>query len=307
MRTLATVICLAGLLTPVASAKWGFPPATKFVREWSGTQTAIQDKRLVAVRSQAAWKKLWAEHAPGVQPPIVDFQRHMVYGVFNQTVPAGIGGAGQPVRIFRSVIDPGGHALQVWIRASAYRSDRAAKNASTFHLVVDVPSALPVTFRVIGGRPRICKPAIAIVGSLPAASITRQFHQLIQRRPTSDPDLVRHVNRLVEQLGARRFSSRERATRQLAALGMKAAHLLRDHLDNKDPEIRRRLNMALSCYLRPALYREQARKIAAEHLQIGAQSSARVQFTRSRTHWLVTIGEQTVRIEVASGKATSGG
>jgi hypothetical protein len=42
----------------------------------------IHDERTVVVKDEAAWTRLWNEHAPGRDKPAVDFASHMVVGVF---------------------------------------------------------------------------------------------------------------------------------------------------------------------------------------------------------------------------------
>jgi hypothetical protein len=42
----------------------------------------IHDERTVVVKDEAAWTRLWNEHAPGRDKPAVDFASHMVIGVF---------------------------------------------------------------------------------------------------------------------------------------------------------------------------------------------------------------------------------
>jgi hypothetical protein len=58
------------------------PEPVRFTQVASGTQSGIEEAREVVVRSAAEWKTLWQAHAPGEQPPEIDFSSSTVVGVF---------------------------------------------------------------------------------------------------------------------------------------------------------------------------------------------------------------------------------
>lgn len=52
------------------------------------SQSGIHEERTVVVKDEAAWTRLWNEHAPGRDKPAVDFASQMVVGVFMGNGPS---------------------------------------------------------------------------------------------------------------------------------------------------------------------------------------------------------------------------
>ena len=52
-----------------------------------GPRSQVSSERLVAVRDEAEWSRLWSAHAPERPRPPVDFSTEMVVGVFAGTRP----------------------------------------------------------------------------------------------------------------------------------------------------------------------------------------------------------------------------
>ncbi len=76
------------------------PPPVRTVGK--GPMSDIDTPRQVAVRSAADWSALWKTHGAAGEPPMVDFSREMVVGVFLGSRPT----AGFGVEIIRSVASP---------------------------------------------------------------------------------------------------------------------------------------------------------------------------------------------------------
>jgi PrcB C-terminal len=47
-----------------------------------GSQSRVDDRRQVVVRTDAEWARLWTQHNPDRPRPAVDFSKQMVVGVF---------------------------------------------------------------------------------------------------------------------------------------------------------------------------------------------------------------------------------
>lgn len=62
-------------------------------------------------------------------------------------------------------------------------------------------------------------------------------------RATADPpaEMLEKVEKLIAQLGAESYVDREKAQKELIAMGKSIAPILKKHLNNRDPEIRQRL------------------------------------------------------------------
>ena len=58
-------------------------------QEWKGAECAIVDKRMVVIRNQKTWDKLWSEMAVGGALPPINFEEHVAVGVFAGESPAG--------------------------------------------------------------------------------------------------------------------------------------------------------------------------------------------------------------------------
>jgi hypothetical protein len=63
--------------------------AVQIIEEWKGTESNVQEPRVVVIRKKEAWEKLWTEAAIPGPLPEVDFGRHLVMGVFAGARPAG--------------------------------------------------------------------------------------------------------------------------------------------------------------------------------------------------------------------------
>ena len=83
---IALVIALVMLQTPAA------PPAAARstmrtmpeppVTIGKGDQSNVDDGRMVTVRTEAEWTRLWQQHNPDRPRPAIDFSKQMVVGVF---------------------------------------------------------------------------------------------------------------------------------------------------------------------------------------------------------------------------------
>ncbi len=66
------------------------PPLVLHVfQDWKGPESGIQDARLVVIRDEDAWQKLWAEMQSKDPLPPVEFGNKIVIGVFAGLEPAG--------------------------------------------------------------------------------------------------------------------------------------------------------------------------------------------------------------------------
>jgi hypothetical protein len=85
------------------------PPgdAAALARIAKGDMSGVQTTRQVTVRTAAEWQKLWKEHSPDEKMPAVDFNSHMVVGVFLGSKPS----AGYQVEILN--VPPEGTDLVV--------------------------------------------------------------------------------------------------------------------------------------------------------------------------------------------------
>jgi hypothetical protein len=85
------------------------PPggASPFARVAKGDMSGVQIMRQVTVRTAAEWQKLWKEHSPEEKMPAVDFNSHMVVGIFLGSKPS----AGYQVEILN--VRPEGNELVV--------------------------------------------------------------------------------------------------------------------------------------------------------------------------------------------------
>lgn len=52
------------------------------LKTWEGKASGILKPECVRVGDEAAWKSLWARHAPGVPVPEADFSKQMAVGIF---------------------------------------------------------------------------------------------------------------------------------------------------------------------------------------------------------------------------------
>jgi len=67
-----------------------FPDFTQFIKEWKGPNTHIKNERHLVIADEKSWAKLWREHDPSVKRiPKVDFEKHMIIGMFNASYSKG--------------------------------------------------------------------------------------------------------------------------------------------------------------------------------------------------------------------------
>jgi hypothetical protein len=85
----ATILCFLFSVSIAVAQTLMFSTLAK------GNASEQQTSRQVTVRTAAEWKALWKEHAPTAKMPDVDFDKHMVVGIFLGTKPS----AGHEVEI----------------------------------------------------------------------------------------------------------------------------------------------------------------------------------------------------------------
>jgi hypothetical protein len=107
-----------------------------------GTQSYVEDAKMVTVRSADEWARLWRLHAPDRAAPAVDFPREMVVGVFLGSRPT----AGYQVEIVGARAEQG--ALVVQYRVTAPGRDAVTAQVVTmpYHLVAVPAQAGEVKF-----------------------------------------------------------------------------------------------------------------------------------------------------------------
>lgn len=72
-----------------------------------------------------------------------------------------------------------------------------------------------------------------------------QIASLVRMQTAPPEEVIRRVRELVAQLGAESYQDRQAASKELVRLGAGVAGLLRDHLDDADPEVRHRVEDVL--------------------------------------------------------------
>jgi hypothetical protein len=125
---LLSAVCCAAM--PAQSV-----PFKKLVR---GQQSFIEAAREVVVRTADEWTALWKQHAPDQRPPVVDFTRSMVVGIFVGSRPTG----GHSVEITR--VDREGSDLVVTYR------ERQPGNSDIVTQVITMPFELVTIDRFDG-------------------------------------------------------------------------------------------------------------------------------------------------------------
>ena len=139
---LLSLLCLEG--SPIVQTPGSTIPIKTIEK---GTQSNVEDPRMVIVRSSDEWAKLWRAHAPDRTPPSVDFSRDMIVGVFLGSRPT----AGYQVEIVGARLDdersPHG-ALVVQYRVTAPAADAVTAAVLTMpcHLVAVAARAGDVKF-----------------------------------------------------------------------------------------------------------------------------------------------------------------
>jgi hypothetical protein len=143
----AMVFAVASVVLSVASYaianEEGQP--VPIVEQWSGWNSAQNAARREVVRDAEGWKLLWramrGRSMPLPDVPEIDFQRHMVIGVFMGTKPSG----GYAVRITRIVQND---KIVVSVKQTAPGPDDMVTMALTspYHVVVVPLSKKPIEF-----------------------------------------------------------------------------------------------------------------------------------------------------------------
>ena len=110
-----------------------------------GTHSNVEDARTVTVRSADAWAKLWRVHATDKAPPVVDFAKEMVVGVFLGSRPT----AGYTVEIIGTQAEP--DALVVRYRVGSPDRDMMSAQVITtpYHFVAVTQRAGEVRFEKV--------------------------------------------------------------------------------------------------------------------------------------------------------------
>jgi hypothetical protein len=110
-----------------------------------GTQSAVEERREVVIRTTAEWERLWREHDPsGSTVPPVDFPREMVAAVFLGTRPTG------GYRVEVTALRRAGAALIVEYAERRPDADALLSQALTmpYQIVKFAAHDGPVTFRI---------------------------------------------------------------------------------------------------------------------------------------------------------------
>jgi len=110
-----------------------------------GGQSNIDEARQVVVRTDAEWTKLWQQHSPDRQRPVVDFAKDMIVGVFMGSRPT----AGYNISIVSTFAKDGN--VLVRYQESTPRPGTMAAQVLTFpyHLVAVPTAAGDVRFEKI--------------------------------------------------------------------------------------------------------------------------------------------------------------
>jgi hypothetical protein len=76
------------MVTALAAAQVTPPGGAALARVAKGDMSGVQTMRQVIVRTPTEWQKLWKEHSPDEKMPAVDFNAHMVVGIFLGSKPS---------------------------------------------------------------------------------------------------------------------------------------------------------------------------------------------------------------------------
>ena len=136
MRLSMLVLVLAALLQST-------PPAIRTVGK--GAMSAIDEPRLVTVRSAADWGALWKENGANAPLPAVDFSREMVVGVFLGSRPT----AGYGVEIVRSVGNSGALSVEYVETAPSRDTVTAQILTAPYHLAAMPKHDGELTFKKV--------------------------------------------------------------------------------------------------------------------------------------------------------------
>jgi hypothetical protein len=138
------VFSAASLLIAALAAAQVTPPggAAALARIAKGDMSGVQTMRQVTVRTTAEWQKLWKEHSPDEKMPAVDFNSHMVVGIFLGSKPS----AGYQVEIL-SVRPEGNELVVEYAQKQPGRGMMSAQMLTEPYDLVAVPKhAGPVRF-----------------------------------------------------------------------------------------------------------------------------------------------------------------
>jgi hypothetical protein len=141
---LGIVLFTSSLLVAALAAAQVTPPgdAAALARIAKGDMSGVQTMRQVTVRTAAEWQKLWKEHSPDEKMPVVDFNSHMVVGIFLGSKPS----AGYQVEIL-SVRPEGNELVVEYAQKQPGRGMMSAQMLTEPYDLVAVPKhAGPVRF-----------------------------------------------------------------------------------------------------------------------------------------------------------------
>lgn len=110
-----------------------------------GTQSDVEEPKMVTIRSAAEWAALWRTHAPDRSLPTVDFSREMVAGVFLGSRPT----AGFQVEIVGVRNEPDALVVQYRVTVPGRDAVTAAVLTAPYHLVALPTRAVEVKFETL--------------------------------------------------------------------------------------------------------------------------------------------------------------
>lgn len=132
----AAAVCILPLVGAAVAAQVRFTTVAR--GDMSGQQIA----RHVTVRTGTEWKALWKDHALTGTPPVVDFTRNMVVGIFLGTKPS----VGYDVEIV-GIQSEGADLVVEYVQRQPGRGTMAAQILiEPYHLVSVAKHPGPVRF-----------------------------------------------------------------------------------------------------------------------------------------------------------------
>lgn len=122
------------------------------------------------------------------------------------------------------------------------------RTTSIFKIEFDATRADTVTVKTWGGgvmKAQLVEPVVtfAIVPNGPTVKVnSRQIVSITRSVASPPPEMLKKIEKLIAQLGAESYVDREKAQKELIAMGKNIAGLLKKYLaETRDPEIRQRL------------------------------------------------------------------
>jgi hypothetical protein len=98
---------------------------------WAGDDSAVTTPSVQRITDDISWTALWQRHAPGVEPPRIDFDRAMVVAVFTASVSASLYG----IHLESAVATIG----QIDVTTGVFFSDVVRQNTVNSYLFVVLP------------------------------------------------------------------------------------------------------------------------------------------------------------------------